>query len=190
MQEQQKVRQEQEDNTAEKIEELEGQFRSLREQLTSDLEDRSVQANELVSTLLSLPLRLRNEYEDSIVSKIPALRMERTISGVMVHISPLTSFIDYGLLAYLIGVFGSVRLQENMHSYKSKMLIFMKETTIAQLIDCLPGHEGYSPFFSPFMAKLDDDPCKYTLEDLDKIRRRYCSVLRLSEVVFYVLTKV
>ena len=190
MQEQQKVRQEQEDNTAERIEELEGQFRSLCEQLTSELEDHSIQANELVSTVISLPLRLRNEYEDSIVSKLPALRTETTINGVMVQLSPLMNFIDYGLFAHLIGVFGSDRLKIDMHSYKSKILIFMKETTIAQLIDWLPGQEGYSPLFIPFMAKLDGDPRFYTLEELDTIRRRYCSALRLSEIVFHVITKV
>ena len=179
---------EQEDKTvAARIEELEGQFRSLHEQLTSELKDHSVQVDELMQTLVLLPLKLKSEYEHSILSKLPTLRTETTVSGVMVHLNPLMNFIDYGLLGYLIGVFGSDRLKIGMLSYESDIQIFMKQTTCAQLIDYFPSQEEISPKFSRFVAKLDKDPHNYTLKELDEVRRMYCPALRLSEIMFHLV---
>ena len=178
----------QEDNTAEWIENLESCFDNLRVQLTTELEEQLGSHKEVVNMLVFLPIKLRKEYEYLISLILPALRTETTTNGVMVHLSPFMSFMDYGLLAYLIRKFGSSHLKEHMRSYESDILMFMKETTIAQLTDCLPGQAEAPTKF--YLLKIDEDPHKYTLKELDIIRRRYCPEMLLSEIVFHLIAKV
>ena len=74
-----------------------------------------------------------------------------------------------------------------MTIYSSDICIFMKETTINQLIDHLPGQTEVPPKFSLIEAKIGEDASKCTLEQLNRIRRRYCSEVKLSEIVFHLV---
>ena len=105
----------------------------------------------------------------------------------MIHLNPLLSFIDYGLLAHLIRKFGSDSLKKDMHSYENIMKIFKKETTIKDLVNFLPGSQESPPNFSVLKAKIDQDPKDYTLEELDMLRRRFCAQLQLSEILFHLI---
>ena len=94
------------------------------------------------------------------------------------------------MIEYVIKKFGSDDLQRDMRSYCSEMVVFMKETTIKQLIDHLPGQAEVPPKFSLIEAKIGENASEYTLEQLNTIRKRYCSELRLSEIVFHLLALV
>ena len=102
-----------------RIEEFEEQFSQLHRQLVEELIVCSIPVNTLVEALMSLPLLLRKEYENSITSRLPDLRKGSTTKDVMFHLNPLMNFMDYGLLAHLIHKFGSAGLKENMSSYES-----------------------------------------------------------------------
>ena len=120
---------------AKKIEILEDQFGSLRTKIRLELEakpDMTVQT--LLDKLTGLPLSLRKEYESSIAKQISNMRTETQINNLfIVHLNPLTSFIDYGLIEYVIKKFGSDALKKDMRSYCSEMVVFMKETTVKQM---------------------------------------------------------
>ena len=77
-----------------------------------------------------------------------------------------------------------------MLSYCCEMVIFMKETTIKQVINYFPGQPEIPPKFSLIEAKIGQDASKYTLEQLNTIRKRYCSEVRLSEIVFHLVAVV
>ena len=77
-----------------------------------------------------------------------------------------------------------------MQSYCSEMIVFMKETTIKQLIDHLPGQAEVPPNFSLIEAKIGENASEYTLEQLNTIRKRYCSEFRFSEIFFHLLALV
>ena len=177
---------------AKKIEILEDRFGSLRTKIRLELEakpDMTVQT--LLDKLTGLPLSLRKEYESSIAKQISNMSTETHINNLfIVHLNPLTSFIDYGLIEYVIKKFGSDALKGDMRSYCSEMIVFMKETTIKQLIDHLPGQAEVPPKFSLIEAKIGENAGEYTLEQLNTIRKRYCSELRLSEIVFHLLALV
>ena len=174
---------------ASKIETLEDQFGSLRSRIMLELSskpDMTVQT--LLDILTGLPLSLRREYESSIAKRIPSMRTETQVNELfIIHLNPLTSFIDYGLIEYVIRRFGSDVLQRDMQSYCSEIMTFMKETTIKQLIDHLPGQAEVPPKFSLIEAKIGENASEYTLEQLNTIRKRQCSELRLSEIVFHLL---
>jgi hypothetical protein len=177
---------------ASKIETLENRFDDLQTRIINELSTKpGITAKELLNKLTQLPLSLRKEYESSISKRIHGMRSETQINDLfIVHLNPLTSFIDYGLIEYVIKKFGSDALKRDMRSYCSEMIVFMKETTIKQLIDHLPGQAEVPPKFSLIEAKIGENASECTLEQLNTIRKRHCSELRLSEIVFHLLALV
>ena len=172
---------------ASKIENLD-QFGSLRTRIMFEL---SAKPNMTVQTLLAnltgLPLSLRKEYESSIAKRMRRMRTETQVNELFIHLNPLTSFIDYGLIEYVIKNFGSEGLKKDMRSYYSEIIVFMKETTIKQLIGHLPGQTEIPPKFSLIEAKIGQNASECTLEQLNTIRKRYCSEVKLSEIVFHLV---
>ena len=177
---------------ASKIEYLEDWFGSLRTRIILELSakpDMTVQR--LLDKLTGLPLSLRKEYEPSIRKHMRRMRNETQINELfIIHLNPLTSFMDYQLIEHIIKMFGSDTLQRDMQSYYGKMIVFMKETTIKQLIDHLPGQIEIPPKFSLIEAKIGQNASECTLEQLNVFRKRYCSEVKLSEIVFHLVAVV
>ena len=177
-------------DVASKIENLVDRFDSLRTRIRLELEAKpDMTVPTLLDKLTGLPPLLKKEYYDSSIKKeIPRMCRETQINKLfIIHLNPLTSFIDYGLIEYVIKKFGSDALKRDMRSYCSEIKMFMKETTIKQLIDHLPGQAEVPPKFSLIEAKIGENAGEYTLEQLNTIRKRYCSELRLSEIVFHLV---
>ena len=175
---------------ASKIETLENWFDNLQTRIINELSTKpGITAKELLIKLTGLPLSLRKEYESSIPKRIHGMRTETHIKDLFIfHLNDLSSFLDYGLIDYFIKQFGSDGLKKDMVSYCSEMVVFMKETTIEQLRGHLPGEPEVPPKFSLMKARIGEDPSKYTLEDINTIRKQYCSKLKLSEIVLHLLT--
>ena len=117
----------------------------------------------------------------------PDLRRESTISDLFYHLSPLVDFLSYGLLKYIINEFGSNTLKIMIASYSDEVLMFMKKTKVKQLMDVWPGQHEVPPHFSKLRAKLDEHPSKYTLYDLDQLRKRFCSGVKLTDIVLVLI---
>ena len=143
-----------------------------------------------MNSLTLLPLKLRKEYKKAIQELLPSLPSKEGIDKFFVHLNPLFSFLDYGLLEYIIKEYGSDTLVQDMTTYSSDMCTFMKETTIKQLIDHFPGQTEIPPKFSLIEAKIGEDASKCTLEQLNRLRKRYCSEVQLSEIVFHLVAVV
>jgi hypothetical protein len=54
----------------------------------------------------------------------------------------------------------------------------------------LPGQAEVPPKFPLIEAKIGDNASECTLEELNTIRKRYCSEVKLSEIVFHLLAYV
>ena len=175
-----------------KIETLENMFDDLQTRIRNELSTKpGITVQEVLSKLTGLPLLLRREYESSITKRIHGMRTETQINDLfIVHLNSLTSFIDYGLIEYVIKKFGSEGLKKDMRSYCSEMVVFMKETTIKQLIDHLPGQTEIPPKFSLIEAKIGRNASECTLEELNTLRKRFCSEVKLSEIVFHLVAVV
>ena len=174
------------------IEDFERQFRSLQKEILSQLVKRGVDPATMINSLTLLPLKLRKEYEKAIQELLPSLssKCKEGIDKLFFHLNHLFSFLDYGLLEYIIKEYGSDTLKQDMTTYSSDICIFMKETTIKQLVDHLPGQIKIPPNFSLIEAKIGEDASKCTLEQLNKIRKRYCSEIKLSDIVFHLVAVV
>ena len=173
------------EDISERIETLESQFDNLHQRLMSEvMENEALSGMELLRALTMLPISLRKEYESLIQQMLPALDIKATVTELFLRLSPLFRFIDYGLLDHLISRFGSLELQKDTKSYVSKIQIFMQETTVGDLMDYWPGDEQPHLNYSKLKAKFNDDPKTYTLERLNNFRRKFCSKVRLSELIF------
>ena len=132
---------------ASKIETLENRFDDLRIQIINELSAKPgpITVQRLLDTLTSLPLSLMKEYESLIAKCIPSMREETQIKELFIHLNPLVSFMDYSLIKYFVKKFGSDGLKKDMRTYCNDMQIFMKQTTIQQLIECFPGQQEAPP---------------------------------------------
>ena len=163
------------------------QFDDLHQRLMSELmEGNTCSGIELLRALTMLPVRVRREFEGSIQQMLPTLEVKNTITELFLRLSPLFVFIDYGLLEYLIWKFGSKKLNEDMTTYVRKIRVFMVETTVGDLMDYWPagGDDESNVSYSKLRAKFSDDPKVYSLEKLNNFRQRFCSKIRLSELIF------
>ena len=91
------------------------------------------------------------------------------MSDLFYHLSPLVDFLCYGLLEYVINEFGSETLKKHVMSYSDDVLVFMKKTTIKQLMNIWPGQQEIPPNFSTLKANIDEDPSTYTLYKLEQL---------------------
>ena len=169
------------------IAQLEHQFRFLHGLILKEMEDKQCLVSELLHSLTLLPTEIRTEYKTAITEMFPELRRESTISDLFYHISPLVDFLSYGLLKYIIDEFGSGTLKTRILSYSDKVLVFMKNTTVKQLMDHWPGQQEVPPNFSKLRAKIGEDPSMYTLYELDQLRRRFCSGVKLTDIVLAII---
>ena len=138
----------------------------------------------LIDTLTSLPLSLKREYESSIMKRVQDMRKEEEVEDLFFHLNPLVSFIDFSLIEHFIKKFGTDSLKEEMQSYCCDMQTFMKQITVQQLINFLPGKQEAPKNFSILKAKIGENASTCTLDRINTLRKRLCSEVQLSEIVF------
>ena len=170
-------------DTIERIEILERQFNDLSQQLLSELSKTGCSTEKILQQLAILPMSVRKENEGPIRQMLPELDEGDTTTKLFLRLSPLFTFIDYGLLKHLILNLGSAPLIEKMKSYVSMVQVFKRETTVGELMDYWPGIEPTDENYSKLRMKISDDPLTYSLEKLDKFRRKFCGKVRLSEFI-------
>ena len=150
--------------------------------------------DEFYQALAMLPIAFRKEYESSIQQMLPPVKENDgnstcvVNSSVFLPFSPLFVFIDYHLLNHMISKFGSAELKNEMSSYIEDVKVFMRKTKVGDLIDHWPGYEVSNLNYSKLKAKFTDDPMTYTLERLNNFRRKFCSHVRLSELIFSLIS--
>ena len=171
-----------------KIKKLEKQFSSLQRRLSSELNANSEVSPEiLLESLTLLLIALRSEYQKIILENMPTLEKAETVRKIFLKLNPHFSFIDYHLVEYLVEEFASKRLQGDMSVYVEAVEVFLDETTVLHLMDHWPGQCEIPPHFEKLQMVIDEDPSKYTLRQLDNLRKRFCSQARLSEVVLVLI---
>ena len=168
------------------IEDFEDRFRNLHKEIRRQLIASDIDTLTFIDSLTLLPMKLRKEYERAIRDSLSPFVQKRTMQELFFHLNPLFSFIDYGLLEYIIKLFGSDLLNKDMKTYCNDIQLFMKQTTIKELIDCdcLPGQRKTPPNFDMLKAKIGEDASKCTLERINTLRKRFCAEVKLSEIIF------
>ena len=168
----------------ERITMLERQFLSMVRKFISELTARSDMSPDwLVDSLLLLPIPLRAEYHKFIFDKLDSFESADSFRKIFHHINLHFTFMDHGLMGYLIEEFGSDQLQQDMSAYTVKMQNFLSQTTVLQVMDHWPGQHDIPPHFEKLMAVINGDPKTLTLQELDYLRKKVCIETRLLETI-------
>ena len=175
------------DNVCSALEEFENRFRNLHESICDELVAGRVDTLQILRNLTLLPLKLKKEYEESIQEILPLLNEQKSIDELFNRLNPLLSSIDYALLEHIINKFGSDQLKKAVTAYGSDVQVFMKQTTIQQLINHLPGQSEIPKKFELIKTKIYKDAKKCTLAEINQLRRRFCCEIRLSEIIFHII---
>ena len=174
-----------------RIKQLERRFAGLQRRLQTELKTNSdVSAETLVDSLTMLPVALRAEYQGYLDKKSNTLEdAEETndIRKVFRCLSPLLTFIDYHLLEFMIEEFASDELKHDMAAYVGEVEVFIDETTIEPLMKVWPGHQDIPRHFEKLTAVIDEDPSKYTLRQLNTLRKKFCCETSLTETVLVLI---
>lgn len=177
---------------AERIATLEKQFRDLHQSLLFELtEGEGISVTKFFHALEMLPIAFRREYQDTtheMTQYIESHGLEKVTTEIFLHYSPLFTFIDYGLLEYLISEFGKAKLKERMASHVAEVEQFKKETTVADVMNIWPRNIDIHLNYAKLRAKFEGDPRTYTLEKLDKFRKKFCSQLWLSNFICWLIS--
>ena len=172
-------------DVSKQIEELENEFRNLFSEANEELKE--VEPFKLIDCLVLLPVQLKKEYQSDISKILPDLRREESSRVVLIQIGDLFSFIEPALLGHIVLSFGSDLLKHKFKDYCEKLERFTKRTTVHHLLTYWPGDLLSSFEFELLKTKLKSPPDQYTLEDLDKLRKRFCCEMKLSTLISNVI---
>ena len=166
---------------------LEGQFSDMQSKLQSELKTNGVTPETLVDSLTQLPIALRAEYLKFVFDNLEMLERADSIRKIFHHLNLHFTFVDHALLGHMIKKFGSAELKQEMSCYSKAVQVFIDETTVQQLLDHWHGKHEIPPHFEKLQAVIGADPCSYTLRQVDNLRRKFCSEVKLSETVLVLI---
>ena len=173
---------------ADMIGQLEQLFSDIHKQTVTQLKsDSQIGVGNILSALTMLPVQIKKEYETAIEKKLKTLIDRKSIYELFYHLNPLFTFIDYGLLEYIIKSFCDDKLKQDIRSYGNRVHMFMKQTTVKHLIDYLPGQQEVSPHYSKLRANIKESIFTFTLEQLNQLQRKFCCEARLYELVCVII---
>ena len=116
--------------------------------------------SEFYRALAILPIAFRKEYESSIQQTLSTVKdrddcnVSVVTDSIFLLFSPLFVFIDYDLLNHMISKLGSAELKSVMALYIEDVKLFMKETTVGDLINHWPGCEVSDLNYTKLKASL------------------------------------
>ena len=169
-----------------KIKVLQEQFDGLHLQLLSKLEAEGIPVDDLFQALSLLRISIKNEFDSSIGELLPKLNKGES-DKVAVHfcnMKPLLPFMNCGLLQHLIQKFGDAKLKRDMDAYAHVIDIFMKETTIGEMIINISSEEQPHVNYTTLKVEFNENPNLYTLERLTNFKREFCNEVYQSEFAF------
>ena len=160
------------------------EFNRLLFELREELDRRGVSVNKLLDSLtLLLPSKLKIEYETLLQRMLAKIHKFKETNQIVLRLGSLLSFMDYHLLKHLIQMFGNDKLKSDMLSCEKDIDVFMKNTTVAEVINHWPGRRLHSTDFKKLWMKIGDNMQTYTLQKLNELRRKHSCHLQLSVIL-------
>lgn len=159
----------------EKIEFLDKRFSDLASLTQMELTTNETDPASVTRHILSLPYRLRTHSLSGTSEHDPQTRNKYIMDRLFKYLnSDVWNFMDCGLLGHIVRLFGSAELKQKMEKYIADLSNFEKTTTISQLIDNWPGRREMPENYCNLVAKINKNPDKYTLKQLNSLRKDFC----------------
>lgn len=165
------------------VKNFEARFDELSFAIESEIEDKHVPLKRFRHSLILLPQSIRRDHHHFLQESLSDMEKAGSIEKLFMHLNLYWNFFDYALLEHIIDRFGSDLLKKKMAKYVHDLICFRRTTTLNQFIKFLPGTctAEPPPNFSKVVTKLKGDAMKYTLEDLEELRRNFCNEFRFND---------
>ena len=173
-----------------RIKELERRFKNMQIAARKELEDKKDAVELVKDELTAIP----GQREHLTTFKAIA-RRKRPFKNLTEFFTHLTyhcwSFIEYQPLEHLIENTCSDKLKERVKVYARDVQIFQENTTISEFLT----YRGYlakkrriPESFKKFKTEHNIDPETYTLAELERLRKKTCTHVKLSDFALQILT--
>ena len=133
-----------------------------------------------------LRISIKNKFDSSIGELLPKLSKGESdeVAAHFCNMKPLLPFINCGLLQHLIQTFGDVKLKRDMDAYAHEIDIFMKETTVGEMIINISSEKEPHVNYTLLRVEFNESPNFYPLERLTNFKREFCNKVCQSEFAF------
>ena len=128
-------------------------------------------------SLLCLPPALKEDHKTFIQTATADIEKAESVDKVFYVVGGGRDFLNYSLLKYLIDLYGSDEMKEEMAKYVTQIIAFRRETRLQVFSEaCQDEDDGK---FSLLVTKHDMDWATATLEDVENFRLDVCRELSL-----------
>ena len=149
----------------------------------------NISVHELCRSLLWLPPALTKEHKALIQKAKADIKVAESVDEVF-DVVGRCDFLNYSLLKYIIDMYGSDKIKDEMANYAMQIKAFRRETRLQVFSEaCEDKPEKDDGKVSLLVAKHDMDWATVTLEDVENFRLDVCREvplysfsLNLSEV--------
>ena len=139
----------------------------------------NVSVHELCRSLLWLPPALAKEHKVLIRKAKADIKVAESVDEVF-DVVGRCDFLNYSLLKYIIDMYGSDKIKDEMAIYAMQIKAFRRETRLQVFSDaCEDKPEKDEGKFSLLVTKHDMDWATATLEDVESFRLDVCRELSL-----------
>ena len=169
---------------------LNSAFRNISCSLLLHLQDANVQPKKMRADIAILPEILIKEAYTTVDKATPNLETKDTLTGLFNFLNACVwNFMDYHLMEHVLETYGSEAMKNLMAEYVCDLKAFMSCTTVSQLMECWPGQVEVPEGFDEASAKIDIDPDRVTIAEMNKLREKLCGEFlpRLSKYAKYVM---
>ena len=137
-----------------------------------------------------LPEMLIKEAYTTVDKAAPDLETKDTLTGLFSFLNACVwNFMDYHLMEHVLEIYGSEELKSLMAEYVCDLKALMSCMTVSQLMECWPGQVEVPEGFDEASAKIDIDPDRVTIAEMNLFREKLCVEFlpRLSKYTKYVM---
>ena len=172
------------------MEDLDKKFHHLfKDVRTEFIDNDQITCRKLLDTITDMPCRYKEEYKQYLRDNETRFEKAESVDRILRILNQELHFTDFALIEHLINELGSEPLKSKLVPYKQALKEFLRVTTVKHIIlsDQWSGvkKSDLPEGFIELKTEINHDPSLYSLEKLDRLRRRICSQLRLTEVLTY-----
>ena len=165
--------------TKEKMVQLHKCYVNIASRAVKYIESTEVPVDVLCRSLLWLPPALKKEHKALIKKAKADIKVAESVDDVF-DVVGCCDFLNYSLLKYIIDMYGSAKMKDEMANYAKQIKAFRRETRLQVFSEaCEDKPEKDDGKFSLLVTKHDMDWATATLEDVENFRIDVCRELSL-----------
>ncbi len=169
-----------------KFHELDKRFKNLSCEAQTEISRRQ-KLTRVKQVLTRLTLDNRGGHSGFLQQNRERIFVAKSVEEIFnVLLNPYWSFLDFSLLEYLVRELGSFKLQTKVSDYRSELTRFKKMATVFQVALLSYPIVQPPPKACKLSMVLQKNASEFTLEELDKLRERFCSVVLLSNLTMII----